>query len=69
MYTQDELVEYDEKVLHHVSQIKITMNEDVHRLQGLIDVQDQKLSSIKVEVDNQVNKLKASFNDTKEYIG
>ena len=64
MYTQDELVEYDEEVLHHVSQIKVTMNEDVHQLQGLIDVQDQELSSIKVEVDDQVNKLKASFNDT-----
>ena len=63
MYTQDELVEYDEEVLHHVSQIKVTMNEDVRQLQGLIDVQDQDLSSIKVEVDNQVNKLKASFND------
>ena len=64
MYTQDELVEYDEEVLHHVSQIKITMNEDVRRLQGLIDVQDQELSSITVEVDDQLNKLKASFNDT-----
>ena len=64
MYTQDELVEYDEEVLCHVSQIKVTMNEDVHRLQGLIDVQDQELSSIKVEVEDQVNKLKASFNDT-----
>ena len=64
MYTQDELVEYDEEVLCHVSQIKVTMNEDVHQLQGLIDVQDQELSSIKVEVDGQVNKLKASFNDT-----
>ena len=32
-------------------------------LQGLLDVQDQELSSIKVEVEDQVNKLKASFND------
>ena len=38
MYTQDELVEYDEEVMCHVSQIKVTMNEDVCRLQGLIDV-------------------------------
>ena len=30
----------------------------------MIDVQDQEFSSIKVEVDDQVNKLKASFNDT-----
>ena len=57
MYTQDELVEYGEEVLHHVPQIKVTMNEDVHGLQGLVDVQDQELSSIKVEVDDQVNKL------------
>ena len=64
MHTQDELVKYDEEVLHDVSQIKVTMNEDVHQLQGLIDVQDQELSSIKVEVEDQVNKLKASFNDT-----
>ena len=63
MYTQDKLVEYDEEVLHHVLQIKVIMNEDVHRLQGLIDVQDQELSSIKVEVDDQVHKLKAPFND------
>ena len=56
-------MEYDEEVLHHVSQIKVTMNEDVHRLQGLIDVQDQELSSIKVEVEDQVNTLNASFND------
>ena len=64
MYTQDQLVEYDEEVLHHVLQIKVTMNEDVCQLQGLIDVQDQELSSIKVEVDDHMNKLKASFNDT-----
>ena len=63
MYTQDELAEYDEEVLHHVSQIKIKLNEDVHQLQGLIHVQDQELSSIKVKVEDQVNKLKASFND------
>ena len=51
MYTQDELVEYD-KVLCHVSQIKIKLNKDVHQLQGLIHVQDQELSSIKVEVED-----------------
>ena len=63
MYTQDELVEYDEEVLHHVSQIKIELNEDVHQLQGLIHVQDQELSSIKIEVEDHVNKLKEPFND------
>ena len=57
-------MEYDEEVLHHVSQIKVTMNEDVHQLQGLIDVQDQELSSVRVQVEHQVDKLKASFNDT-----
>ena len=64
MYTQDELVEYDEEVLCHALQIKVTMNEDVCQLQGLIDVLDQELSFIKVEVEDQVNKHKASFNDT-----
>ena len=46
MYTQDEFVEFDE-VLCHVSQIKVTLNEDAHRLQGLIHAQDQELLSIK----------------------
>ena len=64
MYTQDEFVEFDEEVLCRVSQIKVTLNGDAHRLQGLIHVQDQEQSSIRVEVEDQVNKLKASFNDT-----
>ena len=56
-------MEYDEEVLCHVSQIKIELNEDVHQLQGLIHVQDQELSSIRIKVEDQMNKLRASFND------
>ena len=56
MYTQDELVEYDKEVLHNVPQIMVALNEDVHQFQGLIHM--------KVEVEDEVDKLKVSFNDT-----
>ena len=51
MFSEEEMQAYDEEVLHHVSQLKLAINEDIHKLQNSVKNNENQLLLVKKEVE------------------